>query len=116
MTTHIENVSLHQHRLSAAEAELWIVVTALVPSGELRGGLIGPRCDGVETIEIAYPLRMHPRPPTEFSGKLVGRVMIPEPNLWTQEMSFHYDGVVELWQAGVKRDEAPISVGFRAGE
>lgn len=113
MTNRIESVFLHQHRLSAAEAELWIVVTALHSSGELRGRLIGPRCPDLETIEIAYPLRLHSRPPSEFSGKLVGRVIIPEPNLWTREMPFHYDGMVELWFEGVKCDEAAISVGLK---
>ncbi|HYV36006.1 MAG TPA: hypothetical protein VE988_09910, partial [Gemmataceae bacterium] len=44
-----------------------------------------------------------PRKPTELPD-LAMRVVIPEPSFWEPECPFVYDGVIELWQDGVRCD------------
>lgn len=106
MSNRILDVKLATRRADAAEAEIWISATVEQknPTTQLRGRLVGPKCPGVSTVEVAYPLRSFPRPPADLPG-LVARVVIPEPNLWEPACPFVYDGVVELWEEGQRRDE-----------
>src|SRR5438132_13989732 len=55
----IRHFEVRNHVLNPAEAELWVTVTPtdLVPDGELRGRLVGPRCHYATTVEVAYALR-----------------------------------------------------------
>jgi hypothetical protein len=105
MSNRILNVELRTRRADVAEAEVWVSATAerLSATTELRGRLVGPKCPGVTTVEVAYVLRPFPHPPAELAG-LVGRVVIPEPNLWEAVRPFVYDGVIELWQDGERCD------------
>ena len=113
MSNRILRTTLHQKRLSTAVAELWIVVEVerVTPTTELRGRLSGPKCPGSETVQIAYPLRMLP----STGEALVARILIPEPNLWTAETPFVYEGTVELWQDGELHDRAVVVTGFKMG-
>jgi hypothetical protein len=113
MSNRILNVELHTRRADVAEAEVWVSAVAerLTPTTELRGRLVGPKCPGVTTVEVAYALRPFPHPPAELAG-LVGRVVIPEPNLWEPERPFVYDGVIELWQDGERCDVRQVP-GYR---
>ncbi len=109
----ILQLTIEQKRLSTAEAELWVVVhiEKRDATAELRGSLVGPRCAKAETVQIAYPLKSIQRP--EFGpDALVGRIIIPEPNCWTPEMPFVYEGSVELWHAG-KCEIKPIQAMFK---
>ena len=112
---HIRETSVELLRLSSADAEVWVhaVVDQVTPTTELRGRLMGPRCAGVTTIEVAYPIRPQPRPPEDSSLTLAARVVIPEPNLWTQETPFFYEGPCELWQDGQRCDETTVSVALK---
>ena len=116
MSNRIKRTTIVQRRASPLEAELWIVVEVdFVNAGtELRGRLVGPKCAGVETIQVAYPIRMIPRPADQPENAVVGRVVIPEPNLWTREILFFYEGVVELWQDEVKCDESALTVSLKS--
>ena|SRR5947209_622209 len=116
MSNRIESVELVQRRVSPLEAELWVVVTAAhVNAGtELRGRLTGPVCPGVQTVQVAYPLRPIPRPPGHPENALVGRVVVPEPNLWSPETPFTYQVFVELWQDGAKCGQSQLGTGFRS--
>ena len=111
---HIRQTTLEVRRLSAAEAEVWVMaaVDAVTPATELRGKVTGPRCPGVTTIELAYPLRPVPTPASAAANTLVARVIIPEPNLWTQATPFLYEGRLELWQDGGCCDTATVAVGL----
>jgi hypothetical protein len=111
----IVQLTLEQKRLSTAEAELWVLahVDKRDESIELRGCLSGPRCPNSETIQLAYPLRPI-RPPGCADQVLVGRIVIPEPNCWTPQMPFFYDGNVELWHEGKCVDIMPIRAMFKA--
>jgi hypothetical protein len=111
MSNRIRDVQVTQRRWDAAEAELWITVTPeqLTPTTELRGRLVGPRCPGVSTVEVAYPLRALPRSGDD-PATLTARVIIPDPLAREPERPFYYEGPVELWQDGQKCDEAPVRV------
>jgi beta-galactosidase/beta-glucuronidase len=113
MSNRILDVELHTHRCDGHEAEIWVRATAedVTSTTELRGKVAGPKCQGVTTVEVAYPLRPLPRPDAQSAG-LAARVVIPEPNLWEPACPFLYDAVVELWQDGERCDVAQIR-GYR---
>ena len=79
----------------------------LPPDVEVRGRLMGPRCPGVSTVEVAYRLRHREGP--EY------QVMIPEPNLWAPEHPFRYEGPVEFWRHGELVGRVNVSVGLVLG-
>jgi hypothetical protein len=115
MANRFRRTSLQVRRLSLAEAEVWITaeLETVTPTTELRGKLVGPRCPGVTTIEVAYPLLPLPQPDGQSPNTVTARIVIPEPNLWTKEMPYFYEGTVELWQDGQCRDTARLSVGLK---
>ncbi len=63
-------------------------------------------------MEVAYPLRQFLRRPEGVNGPAV-RVVIPEPSLWDPEGPFVYQGMVELWEGGVRCDQVPVRRGLR---
>jgi beta-galactosidase/beta-glucuronidase len=117
MTNHILKTVLEIRRLSAAEAEVWVTVEAeeVTAGTALRGRLVGPRCAGVSTIEVAYPLRCAPRTSMDPPRSLLAQAIIPDPNLWTEQTPFLYEGLVELWQDGQQCDQATFSLGLKTG-
>jgi hypothetical protein len=114
-TNQIRRIALDIRRLSAVEAEIWINVEVdrVTPGTEVRGKLHGPRCPGVSTVEIAYPLRPLPRAQSNDTGVIVVRALIDEPNLWTEKTPFVYEGFAELYEDGECQDRAPVSVGLK---
>ncbi len=110
----IEQLTIQQKRLSPAEAELWIHVhvAAVGATTQIRGSLTGPFCQNVQTIQIAYPIRRI-MPPGHADNVLIGRILIPEPNLWTIETPFIYEGNVELRDEGKLADIKPIRAAFK---
>jgi hypothetical protein len=114
MSNRILQVQVREHSLDPAQAKLWITVSAehVTPATELRGRLAGPRCLYAATVEIGYPLRPFPRRPEGLEG-LAARVVIPEPSLWEPQCPFVYQGTVELWQDGARRDQVQIRRGLR---
>jgi len=112
----IRKTSLAVQRLSAVEAEVWvrIEVETPTPTTEVRGKLMGPRCPGVTTVEIAYPFRLVPTTGAAAECFTL-RTVICEPNLWTEKTPFVYEGFVELWETDRRCDAAPISVGLKLG-
>jgi len=115
MTNRIRKSTAAIRRLSAAEAEVWVTVELeeLTGGTELRGKLTGPRCPGVTTVEVAYPLRPLPRPAEGSANTLLVQVLIPEPNLWTEATPFVYSGRLELWQDGECADVTNLAVGLK---
>jgi hypothetical protein len=114
MKPHIRKTSVSIRRLSPVEAEVWLSadVSDATATAEIRGRLVGPRCPGVTTIEVAYPLRPVTQP--DASASLGARVIIPEPSLWTRERPFVYEGALELWQDGQCWDQVAVSVGLKS--
>ncbi len=114
MSNRLRQVTAQLHRLSAAEAEVWLLIEAeqVTSTTEVRGRLVGPRCLGVSTIEVAYPLRPFPQPPQDLPA-LSRRVVIPEPSLWETQHPFVYRAIVELWQDGRSCDRAEFDYGLR---
>jgi len=80
----------------------------------VRGRLVGPRCAGVSTIEVAYPLQPLPRQ-LEGVPLLSRRVVIPEPSLWEAKRPYVYRAIVELSEAGEVCDRAEFDYGLRMG-
>jgi hypothetical protein len=113
VSNRILSVELCTRRADAADAEVWVSATAehATPTTEVRGRLVGPKCSGVTTIEVAYPLRPFARPPAELPAP-AARVVIPEPNLWEPACPFVYDIVIELWQDGERCDVRQVP-GYR---
>jgi beta-galactosidase/beta-glucuronidase len=114
MSNKLRQVTAQLHRLSSAEAEVWLLVEAerVTPTTEVRGRLMGPRCPGASTIEVAYPLRPFSQQP-EGASPLSRRVVIPEPSLWETEQPYVYRAVVELWEDGRQCDRAEFDYGLR---
>src|SRR5258708_734841 len=110
MNNRIVSVTISQQRLSPAAAELLVAVTVehITPETKVRGRLVGPRCPGITTLEIAYPLRLIGQRDAEFQF----RVLVPEPNLWCAESPFEYVATVELWEDGERRESRDNAVRF----
>jgi beta-galactosidase/beta-glucuronidase len=115
MSNHIRKLTLEIRRLSAVEAEIWVNIEAerITPTTEVRGKLLGPRCAGVTTVEIAYPLLPAPRAARSNAETIVMRAFIDEPNLWSEKTPFVYEGFAELYEDGQCQDRAPLSVGLK---
>lgn len=117
MTNRIRRTTVEVRRLLPMEAEVYVTaeLDAVTPAVELRGRLMGPKCPGVTTVEVAYPFRplrgvsglsaLESSPPT-----LAMRAIIPEPNLWTEQTPYFYDGPLELWEDGRRCEVVQISV------
>jgi hypothetical protein len=101
----LPSYSIRVHRLDPTVAELHIIFADLPAEVEVRGRLMGPRCPGVSTVEVAYHLRSH-RPG-------VYQVLIPEPVWWSEERPCTYDGMVELRRHGAHVGTIAVSVGIR---
>ncbi len=114
MSNKFRRVGARLQRLSAAEAEVWVIVEAeqVGPDTEVRGRLVGPHCPGVSTIEVAYPVRAFPRHP-DGVPPLSRRVVIPDPALWEPERPYVYRAVVELWEDGRACDRAEFECGLK---
>ena len=106
-------ITIEVVRLSVDVAEVLIRAAFAAdpgPAAELRGRLMGPRCLGTSTIEIAYPVR--PLPSAEPTIR-TARVIIPEPNLWTEKKPLTYWGPVEVWQDDALVWSQSVEVGLR---
>jgi hypothetical protein len=112
----LRQITMQVRRLSPAEAEVWLLIEpeTLTPTTEVRGRLVGPRCPGVTTIEVAYPLQPVNRqvgvPP------LSQRAIIPDPSLWEPGRPFVYHADIELWQDGQLCDAMETDYGLRMSE
>src|SRR5579871_3141472 len=105
---HVRSLSVEPVRVSAAEAVIDVRVELEVEGVELRGRLVGPRRPGVSTVEVDYPLRPASDNPLSL------RAVIPEPNLWSADAPFRYDGRVEVWSGGRRVEVREFAVELRA--
>jgi len=106
--SHIRSLTVEPERVSPAEAVVVVRVGLDAPAAEVRGRLVGPRCEGVSTVEVAYPLR----PAGGDTGPTL-RAVIPEPNLWSPAAPFRYDGRVEVWADGRRVEVREFAVELR---
>jgi len=113
-STPIRRLDIRNHRLSLAEAEVWITVISedVTPAAEVRGRMVGPQCAYASTVEVAYPLRPLPRRPEGVPEPTV-RAIIPEPSLWDPQSPFLYQVTVELWSEGECRTRERVRHGLR---
>ncbi len=107
----ISSLKIEDRHLSPAEAEIWITVVPGQESAtaEIRGRLVGPRCPGRSTVEVAYPLRPVPAG-TEKRPGLTLRVVLPDPALWSPESPLQYEGQLELWDEGQRCEVRPLTL------
>lgn len=112
MSNRIHNVELVTKRVSPAVAEVWAIVTIdwVTPTTAVRGKLVGPRCPGSSTVEIAYPLREVER----SASTITVRATVPEPNLWAPDAPFTYAGIVELWHDGGHCGQHSFTISFKS--
>lgn len=83
-------------KLSIQSAEVEFVVPVENAVGmQLKGFVAGPQCEGRTTVEIPYTI--YPRE-TDSTGEVVGRALIPEPCIWSEEAPFEYLARLELWK------------------
>jgi hypothetical protein len=117
MSNRILDMTIHDHSVTPATAEVWVTVVPerLTPTTEVRGRLMGPRCPYASTVEVAYPLRPLPQSHIEkpSPASLTRRVVMPEASLWEPESPFLYEGPVELWQDGQRCDRRIVRHGLR---
>jgi len=77
---------------AVAEFLAHVELDALATDCDVTGHATGPRCAGVSTVEVTYPMKV-----AEVGGTTVSlRCMIPEPNLWSPETPFTYATTVEI--------------------
>jgi hypothetical protein len=101
----LHSYTVRVHRLDPTLAELHIEFANLPADVEVRGRLMGPRCPGMSTVEVAY--RLQPL----ATG--VYRVLIPEPVLWSADRPCVYEGPVEFRRKGQFIGRLAVSVGIR---
>jgi hypothetical protein len=97
--------SVRVHRLSPMLAELHIEFAGLPNDVQVQGRLMGPRCPGVTTVEIAYPLQPLKHP--------VYRVRIPDPVYWSAERPFVYEGPAQILRDGQVIGKIALSYGIK---
>lgn len=117
MSNRIVQMRVAEKRLNPVEALVEVVVQLdhAAPHAELRGRILGPRCQYANTIELAYPLRPHPGEPSSANGQtFVFRTAIPEPSLWDPVSPHLYEVRLELWHEGVRTAVASQSHGLRS--
>jgi hypothetical protein len=96
------------HRLNAVLAEVRIEFPALPADVEVRGRLMGPRCPGINTVEVAYSLRLVP----DMAPRIF-QVIIPEPTCWTPERPYRYEGPVDFYRGGVKVGATWVAISLK---
>jgi hypothetical protein len=109
----ILSIELRDRSVVPAEAEVIVtVVPETIDEGtEVRGRLMGPRCQFASTVEVAYHLRRVLLPGARLAIFL--RAIIPEASLWEPESPHLYVGPVELWQDGVCCEVVSVRHGLR---
>ena len=104
----IVSIRVEPVRCTQAAAELLFHVELSGPASgcEVRGRAVGPRCEGISTVEVAYPFAM-----AEARDNVVSlRCTIPEPNLWTREAPFGYATSFEVRVGGELTDSRGGSI------
>src|SRR5262245_35495324 len=94
------------HHLDAVLADVRFDFEELPTDVEIRGRLMGPRCPGIDTIEVAYPVR-------RVGQGSQCQVLIPEPTFWETERPYVYEGPIEFWRGAEQVGKTWISVGLR---
>ena len=117
MTTHIQSLLVWVRQATPAQAVVAVRVSlnrrVFLSYDEVRGKLVGPRCDGRSTVEVAFPLREV----APINGReLTLEAVIPEPNVWTTEEPFRYDGILEVWSNGERKDTRTFSVELKRSD
>lgn len=97
--------SVEAHRLDPILADLRLHFTGLPHHAEVRGRLMGPRCHGISTVEVAYHLR--------HVGGGIYQVLIPEPSLWSDDRPYFYAGPADVYHQGVKVATIPLSISLK---
>ena len=71
---------------------------------EVIGRAIGPKCPGISTVEVAYPMTVAGVSDTAVSL----RCAIPEPNLWRPDAPFTYTVAIEVYTETLENVQWPL--------
>lgn len=89
-------------RATFAVAEFVVRVNLDGPAEDcaVEGVAMGPKCPGISTVELSYPMTV-----AEVSDTAVTlRCVILEPNLWSAEAPFRYSWSITVEQEGEPMD------------
>ena len=108
----IVSTSFEPGRGSRACVEVVFRVTLDGPASEceVTGSVIGPRANGVTTVEVDYSMKLIERKDKEVSLKCV----IPEPSFWTRETPLSYGWSIDVEVNGEVTDSRAGAVAFPA--
>ncbi|MBI3821484.1 MAG: hypothetical protein HY289_02265, partial [Planctomycetes bacterium] len=98
--------TVHVKRLDPTLAELHIEFADLPADVEVRGRVMGPRCPGMSTVEVAYPVQVVAHP--------VYFVLIPEPDYWRADRPCVYEGPVIFRRDGNVVGQIVLTLGIKA--
>jgi hypothetical protein len=77
---------------------------------EVTGRAVGPKCSGISTVEVPYPLTR-----IAASDRVVSlRCTIPEPNLWKPDARFTYNVSIGLKANGNLVDSRTSEIALKA--
>jgi hypothetical protein len=102
-------IELTRADISVAQFLVRVVLDSPIAGCEVKGRVIGPRCPGITTVEVAYPLVLVES--KEAAATLKG--VIPEPNLWTREAPFDYEVTVTVWEGDRQIDKRASVLALR---
>jgi hypothetical protein len=106
------SVELRRADISVAQFLIRVELDGNVEGCEVKGSVIGPRCPGITTVEIAYPLVL-----IETRDKFaILKGVIPEPNLWSPESPFQYEVNVSIQTLDGQTDRRRSMLGLRGRE
>lgn len=95
---------------AVAEFLVHVELTGLSGECEVSGRVVGPKCAGISTVEVAYPLTRMAR-----NDRVVSlRCAIPEPNLWAPESRFTYEVSIALHVNGDLVDSRTSEIALRS--
>ena len=99
-------------RATSAIAEFIVRVELDGPPRDCKvsGRAVGPKCSGISTVEVAYPMSVANASDTAVSLRCV----IPEPNLWTPERRFTYEVSAALRVNGDLVDSITIEIAIKS--
>jgi hypothetical protein len=81
-------------------------------AGCVVGGVVtGPKCPGVTTVELSYPMAVGAVSDTTVSLRCV----IPEPNLWTADAPFTYGWSITVEVGGELTDQRVGTIALKTG-
>jgi hypothetical protein len=93
-----------------AEFVVHVRLEEFATNGLVEGVVMGPKCPGVTTVELSYPMER-----LETQGNVVSlRCVIPEPNLCTADTPFRYGWSITVEVEGEPTDQRVGAISLKS--